>query len=290
MSEKEIGKKIPRRRRQLMGKGSVPVQYSKNPDSRSHAGKFSFGIGDMVQMGEIQEPINEQEHELHKRLTDLQLKLGEDAIARVREQGGSTRDNDAVSEMWNRILEEEPERKHKIDELKSTISDLVCQRYGFGTSDKYDLFVGKEGTLIYSVVPGLRAAGELEKAWVRPEGKSWYEEDLSWRPKTEELSKRLRESRRVADIHQIEVLPEYRGKGYAKALLDVAMFDIEWTNRDIEFSIARVEKSNPHREQMIDIFRKAGFLEFCTSEIGWGDIDKEYSLLIRENPRVKKKS
>ncbi|MFH1781592.1 MAG: GNAT family N-acetyltransferase [Patescibacteria group bacterium] len=291
MSEKEIRNIASPGRRQLISDNGIPVRSSENPDSHYHRNNISFGIGELVQMGEIEEPIHKEEKDLRRRLCDLKFKLTQDAMARLSiiEGNLSSDDYPRIHEMTKQILKEESERQKKIEKVESRLGEIIGKRYDFGSEDKYDLYVGKEGTLIYSVGTGERPGRELEKAWVPKKENIWTDVDPEWRPKIADIRERIQLSKRVADIHQIEVLPDHRGKGYAKALLDVALFDIEWTHGDIEFSIARVERDNPHGEQMVNVFKKAGFMTFHTSRIGFGDIGEQYTLLVRENSRMKGK-
>lgn len=215
-------------------------------------------------MGEIQSPVLKEEEKLQRRLLEAT-----DGII----------DDDLRSRLVNATNEQ--------------LAIVRKKRYEFANFTHEDLMVGKEGTLVYSVVDGERAAGELDSAIevVETVPKKVWKIVPDARPEVLDLKARLARATSVADIHQVEVLPEYQGKGVASALLDVANWDIDQAG-GIEFSIARVMNDNPDRDKMLEAFGKAGFKKFFITA-GWdGRIsdhtDFKYYLVVRENPKFQK--
>ncbi len=137
-------------------------------------------------------------------------------------------------------------------------------------TEKGDIAVGKEGTLIYSRVSGESVAKELKYAGTDEQ----KEEKLL-------LIEKLLKTPEVADIHQIEVLPEFQGKGIAAALLDVAEWDIKDTNK-LAFSTARVLFDNPDREKILGLFERSGFKKFYRPR---GFNNPAHWIVIRENTK-----
>ncbi len=284
----EFPRNIPRNESQIISENSIPVRVTQNPESALHADKVTLGIGGLVQMGEIQEPVLREEARLQRHIKNLKATLQKNAYARVRETHPDATleysDYPLTARMMERMLEENPELREDLERNNALLKSITEKRYQFGDDTKHDLFVGKEGTLVYSLQTGEQAAYELKKAvvWKRDEHGGQYP-DPDWQPRIDDIRTRIRNAPHVADIHQVEVLPEYQGKGLAKALLDVALWDIEHTRRDVEFTVARILSDNPDGEKMIAAFKKAGFEAFSAGRVSW-DSPLEFTLVVRENP------
>lgn len=280
--------------RKIISKENIPVRITNNPESVMHDEKVTLGVGDMVKMGEIQDPVLKEEEKLRRHVLDLEQKLTNDALTRVKETRPDATleysDYPMTAAMMEVILKEQPERQEEIAEAKALFDAIQKKRYAFGSRDKNDLYVGREGTLVYSVDTGAQAAKELQRSVVFKEKKSAIggsEADPSWTEKIAVLSERMSRAKRVVDIHQVEVLPEHQGKGIAKALLDVALWDIEHGDKNVEFSVARVASTNPDGPKMIAAFKKAGFDAFYAGQLQWDD-PTDWTLVVRENPNFKK--
>lgn len=284
---REFSREVPGDQRQIISKNSIPVRIAKNPEASAHRDRVSLGVGGMMEMGKIQEPILQEEAHLQRQIQELQERLQNDAYARVRATHPNATlaydDYPLTAAMMKRILTEEPERQEEIDEAKALVATITKKRYQFHAPGSSELYVGKEGTLVYSLQTGERTSNELRKAvvWKKDEHGIGYH-DPEWAVKINALRERIQKTRHVADIHQVEVLPEYQGKGLAKALLDVALWDIEHAKDDVAFSVARVISDNPDGEKMITAFKKAGFDAFAV-RVDWPD-RVDFTLLVRENP------
>lgn len=277
--------------RQIVSREGIPVWITDNKGAAIYSDKILLGIGEPVRLGEMSEPILQEEVRIQKEIDALKDALTEDALARVRETSPeatlSYRDYPARESMMEKILAENPERAEKIQELEVQKKAVSAKRYQFGDALKKDLYVGTEGALIYSMKSGEAVANELKKAKVlRTDENGHRRVDPIKDVRIAELCERIQNAQ-VADIHQVEILPEFQGKGGAKSLIDVALWDIEQTHGDAEFSVARVIGDNPDQEKMISVFKKAGFEAFFVHEIHWDD-PRSYTLVIRENPHVKR--
>ncbi|MFH1611304.1 MAG: GNAT family N-acetyltransferase [Patescibacteria group bacterium] len=294
---------IDRHRREFhVSHEGIPVNISSNFDSEKHNKEVSFGIGELTKLGEIQQEHSVEEEAAQDLYLELKRQVNHDARKRYVQMNpddpnGDYAWPDAMPNIIETILQEEPERRAAIEQARIRWGQLARKRYHFAEKEHYDLWAGKEGTLVYALTNGRQAASQIRGSgpvdWDAKERLYHYgfftddspEKEKSFSNQRDELFERLRIAKRVADIHQIEVLPEYQGRGYAKALLDAALFDIEFAQSGVEFVIARVMRSNPDGAQMIKIFQKTGFQAFYTSEEGWGGLIHDFIVLIRENVR-----
>lgn len=288
----EHSRYVPENERQIISRNSVPVRIANHPEGSFHDDHISLGVGGLVEARTIQEPIMREEARLKRLRDELQQKLMDDAYARVRIDHPTATleygDFPLTADMMKRILAEDPIRKQLIEAYDAQIADVTKKRYQFEAPFRNELFVGKEGTLVYSLQSGERAADELRKAVVWKKNTSGISTpDPEWTAKIANLRTRMLVSKQVADIHQVEVLPEFQGKGLAKALLDVALWDIEHAKSDVAFSVARVLHDNPDAKKMIGAFQKAGFDAFDCGAVAW-DNPRDFTLVVRENPYFKR--
>lgn len=242
--------------RKVLAEGGVPVRITENPDSVQHRDKITLGVGDMVQLGEIQDPVLKEEEKLYREYCTL------------------LDNNDPAA-----------------DEAKALYETVRNKRYQFGSTDKNDLYVGKEGTLVYSIEDGKEYAYRLRKAHVwKKDANGNSQPDPVWEEKIAAIRERIKTSERVADIRQVEVLPEYQGKGIAKALLETAIWDIEHRDKQVEFVVGFVAQHNPDHKKMVAAFKKAGFDAFDAGQLEWDDATQwtMVTMVVRENPNFKK--
>lgn len=61
---REFPYNTPGNERQIISKNSVPARITQNPEAFHHADKVTLGVGGMVKMGEIQEPVLREEAKL----------------------------------------------------------------------------------------------------------------------------------------------------------------------------------------------------------------------------------
>jgi GNAT superfamily N-acetyltransferase len=274
--------------KQIISANGIPVRIKANQESAYYSREISLGIGGMVKMGEIQDPVLQEEAKIQRHIDERESTLQRDALARVRIQHPEATleysDYPMTEEMIKRILEENPALHEEIESQKALLASIRTARYQFGDASKDDLYVGKEGALIYSLQTGEQGADELKKVLSHT-----HNADSAWIENVDALRARMLQATNVADIHQVEVLPEYQGKGLSKALLDVALWNIEHTQSNIEFTVARVLHNNPDKDKMIAAFKKAGFEAFMPGQIQW-DEPTEYTLVIRENPHFVRKT
>lgn len=284
---------IPGDQRQIISEKGIPVRIIKNPEESMHRGRISLGVGGMIEMGKIQDPILREEADLQRQVQELEARLQADAYARVREVNPEATleysDYPLNAAMMEMILSEDASRREEIEEARARVAAMTKKRYQFEVDNHDNLFVGKEGALIYSVQTGERVADELKKAVVwRKDEPGVSKVDPEWAAKIAALRERILHVKSIADIHQVEVLPEFQGKGFAKALLDVALWDIEHTRDDVEFSVARILSDNPDGKKMIAAFKKAGFEAFEGGRISRDD-PREFTIVLRENPHFNSK-
>ena len=281
--------------KQIISNEGVPVKIRHNPDSVQHREKVTLGVGGMMRMGELQEPSVREEARLLREISVLKNAVWQEAIAALHAQNPAF-DAEAwdavhkITPMVDAILDADPARRAAIDELETLRIKIRAARFEFGNKDasKDDLWVGKEGTLVYSVDTGEYPARHLKNAVVWKKNTDGFSEpDPVWREKIAAMRERMQKSERVADIHQVEVLPEYQGKGIAKALLDVALWELEHNDGGVEFTIARVASHNPDGPKMIAAFKKAGFAAFDVGQLKWDDATL-WTFVVRENPHFKK--
>ncbi|GEM_PF-3942336 len=149
--------------------------------------------------------------------------------------------------------------------------------------------LGEYGTLVYKISNGKKVRNWLESIndAVKDSEKSMYlqdpalygypektAKDLHWdthaktyrawaeyAKKIEKVKKQIGESDRAGYIMQVEVLNGYEGKGYAKALMDIALSLMLMRDR-IKVVYAIVESNNPDGQKMIGVFEKGGFFFF----------------------------
>lgn len=285
---REFSHGIPGDQRQIMSERGVPVRIVKNPEGSAHRDRVSLGVGGMIEMGKIQDPILREEADLQRQVCELQARLQVDAYARVREKNPEAtleyNDYPLTAAMMETMLSEDSGRREEIEEAEARVAAMTKKRYQFKVDNHDNLFVGKEGTLVYSLQTGERVADELKKAVVWRKNEAGVSKvDPEWAVKIAALRERMLRVKSVADIHQVEVLPEFQGKGLAKALLDVALWDIEHTRDDVEFSVARILSDNPDAEKMINAFKKAGFEAFEGGRVSWDD-PRDFTIVLRENP------
>ena len=287
-----LEKFIPKRgEKQIISENGVPVRITKNLDSEYHADKVTLGVGDMVRLGEIQEPSIREEARLLREIAALKNAVWEEAVAALRGQNPAFNTDawDAVhtiEPMIEMILDADPARRAALEELEALRKKVHGTRFEFGnkSSEKDDLWVGKEGTLVYSIMTGEWPAENLKHAHVwKKDARGISEPDPVWEEKITVLRERMQRATRVADIHQVEVLPEYQGKGIAKALLDVALWELEHNEGGVEFTVARVASDNPDGAKMIAAFKAAGFDAFDAGQLQWDDAT-HWTLVVRENP------
>ncbi|MFA6130947.1 MAG: hypothetical protein WC730_01640 [Patescibacteria group bacterium] len=271
----------PEETRQIISKKGVPVEITPNPESEYFDNKGSLGVGGMMKLGTLNEPSSERETNLRNERNRIDQVIHEAVLAKLHVWDPSTTyanylDNGRY-EMWKKaqqeVQEELPELHRALEEATEAMKEEAKKRYTFGdrVSGTADIYVGKEGTLIYSLVSSNAAIKELTyiskyhdlvtdpgrlEAWdeAQPAAEARQARADEWRS-------RLEHAQHIADIHQVEVLPEFQGKGIAASLLDVAQWDIEQV-KNIDFSIARIEYRNPDSEKMLALFKKAGYEVF----------------------------
>lgn len=299
--------------KQLIGRGGIPVEIIGNSESERHANKVTLAVGGIDTIGALNERIHGEETALVNRrhaLVDaktqwVRLRLVEkhpDAPSDFIVDRAST----SPRNMEYFRLEQEFDATHP-EETKELIAiehDIAVARnkyYAFDSGKMKDLHVGKEGTLVYSMVPGENIAKEILDAMERgkrilAEVKEYPMDAAKYRvnfrrlqdpPSPEDLKKltdKLLRSGNIVDIHQIEVLPAAQKKGIGSALLDVANWEIEKTHH-IPFTIARVLENNPDGEKVIAMFEKEGFVKmYCAGEPGgFSPGIPNYWLLVKEN-------
>ena len=298
--------------RQIISSTGLPVEITSNPDSKRHAEKITLGIGGLELLGEGDkrtrdelDAIAHQKNLLHREIMDA-------VIHRIHQSDPSFPENFIPDSPLSRSpvdqryyaaekehLKEHPELAERRKTLNQDMDNAYRKLYAFSERGKEDVYVGKEGTLIYSEVSGEHVAEELLSA--RERARQYEENKLeNWRARLnwgalkdqlddddlETFVEKLRDAKKVIDIHQIEVLPQHQGKGLAKALFDVALWDIEQV-RQANASIARVLADNPDREKVLGLFEKNGYKKlYCPgSEGGMTGGIPNYYLLIKENKR-----
>ena len=307
MTERKRGDK------QIMGRGGVPVEIIRNPESERHSNKITLAVGGIETIGAINERVHAEETVLFERrhaLTDaktawVRLRLVEehpDAPSDFVSDSGSM---SPLNIEYFR-LEKEFDATHpdSVKELITIDRDITTARnksYAFDSGKMKDLHVGKEGTLIYSMVPGGNITKEIDLAMARGRKilaaiKEYPMESVKYRVnfrqlksppdavEIEKLTKKLIQAGEIVDIHQIEVLPVAMRKGIGSALLDVANWEIAKTHR-IPFTIGRVLDDNPDSDKVIAMFEKEGFTKmYMAGEPGgFGPTIPNYWLLVKEN-------
>lgn len=240
-------------------------------------------------MNELQGPTLREEGSIRQHIDSLERRAMAEAEKRILAlEPERTREEISFAEslpIRDQILHESGEQK-EISEARQRLKELVMKRYRFTEDDRMDVSVGKEGTLIYSLRSGGEAAHDLARSLVLIRDEHGIQDrDRSWDPYIADVQKRIQDAK-VADLHQIEVLPQYQGKGIATALLDVALTDIDSEHGDVQFYLARVMENNPDGEKMIRIFKRAGFEALYVPEAAWDD-PRAFTLLIRENSRLR---
>jgi GNAT superfamily N-acetyltransferase len=263
--------------RQIISKKGIPVEITGNPESECHSNKFSLGAGGMTKLETIHEPSREEENRLYREFKELEREFFDAQIARAEVTGSQD-----YTEHQKVMREERPELWRSMQEAERAMKKAIEKRYAFGNGglSVSDVYVGKEGTLVYSLVSSRYAGEELKyvkeyRAWTPEVAGVLRSPSIEHQAEIDALRERILQTEYVADIHQVEVLPEFQGKGIAGSLLDVARWDIEQA-KGIKFSIARVENNNPDRDKMLSLFIKAGYKVFYI------EFDIEHYLVIRE--------
>ncbi|MDQ5952676.1 MAG: hypothetical protein QG626_805 [Patescibacteria group bacterium] len=306
--------KPKRSERQIISETGIPVEITSNFDSKKHAEKITLGIGGLELLSEGNErtiaevqTIVEQRHVLHHKVMSAvidRLRESDPAFPNdfIPDSPSSGRSIDhRYYEVERQYLEEHPELVEKQKMLDRQTKDAYQKFYSFSDSTKDDIYVGKEGTLIYSEAVGGNIAQELLSA--RDRARTYEEKKLEnwraridWKAVKEQLEdadlevfvEKLRHAKKVIDIHQIEVLRQHQGKGLAKALFDVALWDIEQA-KHADTSIARILDNNPDKDKILSLFEKNGYKKlYCPgSEGGMTGGIPNYYLVIKESERRK---
>lgn len=283
---------VPRgNERQIISDRGVPVKISTHPESRDHADKVTLSVGGIMRLGELEAPALREEARLTREINDTEIALQQKAIAAL-----TARHPDFDAQAWDswpiiqeemsRLLAEDPATRDALAENRTLRETLRKTRYSFNKErDKDELIVGKEGALVYSIQGGEGPAYELAKSLAQHQeyarDHNDYVHDAALIERIATMQEKLASATRVADIHQVEVLPEHQGKGIAGALLDAALWELEH-NAGVDFTVARILGHNPDGKKMLRAFEKAGFTAFGCSH--YEVPGREYTLVVRKNP------
>ncbi len=307
MQERKRGDK------QIVGKGGIPVEIIRNPESERHSNKITLAVGGIDTIGAMNEKISAEVSGLYDRYHALKdaktqwvrMRLVEDhpeaSSDFIVDNSSMSPINLAYFRLEKEFDETHPDAVKEFAAIRYDIDVARAKYYEFDSGKMKDLHVGKEGTLIYSRVPGANIAKEINLANERGKKilaavKEFPMESGKYRvnfrqlenpPDASELGKltdKLMHAGEVVDIHQIEVLPVAKRKGIGSALLDVANWEIAKTHR-IPFTIARVLENNPDGDKVIAMFEKEGFTKmYCAGEPGGFSAGiPNYWLLVKEN-------
>ncbi len=290
--------------RQIIGRRGIPVEIASNEQSRFHPEKTTLAVGGLIRVEDLKEQSSRERSIEQKRSYQISKKFDDLTVARLRikhpgmfenfeytNSALSDREADRIFE-WerNEVLAENPELIEEWNSIHARYEAAKGMSYDFAKSDhsKDDIYVGKEGTLVYSEVDGKNVAEEILESRKTADRylkdktgnvRANYSEmenlpDGEWYQKVAQM---FRDAGKTVDIHQIEVLEAAQNKGVATALLDVAHWDIK-DQRRADFAVARVSERNFDRDKTLALFEKNGYRKLYIPN---GSGDESYFLVFR---------
>lgn len=280
------------------------MEISSNRESRNHGEKITLSVGGLVQVSELKKDSDAKARAVLDRGTALWEKTHKLVMERLQAAHPEIPDNfvfnnglvqpvdDWYAAEKAAVLAEHPEFLDEREQLEKEYAEARKRTYDFTRKDrdKDDLYVGKEGTLVYSEVDGGSVADEIIHERKRAEAclrdksgnvRANYRELEAMPPMSEieKIVETFKRAGKVIDIHQVEVLPAAQGKGVASALLDVAHWDIDAQKR-ADVAVARVLEDNPDGRKMLAMFEKHGYNRLYMP--GDGDRTPNYYLVFKE--------
>lgn len=288
-----------------MSGAGVPIEIKRNPQSSRHPEKISLTAGGTTSVDEIREPSVQAWVALQRKITQIDEEREKALNAYILKSDPNFVPSEHIQDQHRHLYNEFdtvfPEYLDRTVELEKEAIIARKERYSFadGQNQTNDLHVGKEGTLVYSIVSGANAASELRRETTSAKevyaitaeraaktgykiGAEYSEKYLAGdQPKVQDIIAALERAETVADLHQIEVLPSAQGKGIARALLEVAYLEMAETSR-ADFVVARVLDKNPSRKNIMRLFEKDGFDKiYCPGDTPpWGE--GGYYLLVKK--------
>lgn len=295
--------------RQVISKNGIPVQItiSRNKVNGEEVELVSLCIGEITTLGKAIRGLREKEWAHFNRRKHLKELIENRILKRLKEESPDLWHAITGSYKWLSIedVSKAEELKHQaelhLEELRrkemedsyegKELSEGEVARlaqelekakeisYNFAASQfPGDIPVGTRATLNFYIIKPDSCLDLIEKARHPDESKA---------EKFKRLIGYIRTQQLIAYIPLIEVMPVYRKAGYARALLDVASWEIE-KNRKLNVTYAIVEDKNmDYQYRMVGLFIKSGYNAFRVEEDIWNKIPGHILVVNTTNPNYR---